>query len=50
MSHPPDSLLDMSYFDTSTTVDPYIDPVAYLAEHGIEAELVAVVTRLPEAA
>jgi hypothetical protein len=51
VSHPADSLPDMSYLETFTTVlDPYADPVAYLAEHGIEAELVAVVTPLPEAA
>jgi hypothetical protein len=31
--------------------DPYIDPVGYLAENGIESELVAVVeTPLPRAA
>jgi hypothetical protein len=41
----------MSYFETFTNViDPYYDPVAYLAEHGIEAELVAEVASLPEAA
>jgi len=51
VSHPPDSLPDMSYFETFTNViDPYYDPVAYLAEHGIEAELVAEVASLPEAA
>ena len=55
VSHPPDSLPDMSYFETfqpvtEPNVDPYADPVAYLAVHGIEAELVAEVARLPEAA
>ena len=51
VSHPPDSLPDMSYFETFTsTIDPYSDPVAYLAEHGIEAELVAEIARLPRAA
>jgi hypothetical protein len=55
VSHPPDSLPDMSYFETYTTVidpyvDPFADPVGYLAEYGIEAELVAEVARLPQAA
>ena len=51
MSHPPDSLPHMSYLETSNTaIDPFADPVTYLAEHGIEAELVAEVARLPEAA
>ena len=51
VSYPPDSLPDMSYLETSiTAIDPYSDPVTYLAEHGIEAELVAEVARLPEAA
>ena len=45
----------MSILQTSTQIvvtayDPYTDPVAYLAQHGIEAELVAEVTPLPEAA
>ena len=45
----------MSYFETFQTVtepdaDPFDDPVRYLAEYGIEAELVAEVARLPEAA
>lgn len=26
---------------TETTIDPYQDPVTYLAQYGIEAELVA---------
>ena len=51
VSHPPDSLPYMSYLETSNTaIDPYADPVTYLAEHGIEAKLVAEVVRLPEAA
>ena len=55
VSHLPDSLPDMSYFETfrpitEPDVDPFADPVRYLAEHGIEAELVAEVARLPEAA
>jgi len=55
VSHPPDSLPDMSYFETfrpitEPDVDPFADPVRYLAEHGIEAELVAEFARLPEAA
>ncbi len=41
----------MSYLETFTTaIDPYADPVRYLAQYGIEAELVAEVARLPEAA
>lgn len=28
--------------ETQTPVDPYVDPVAYLASYGIEAELIAV--------
>ena len=35
---------------TDTAIDPFADPVAYLAGLGIESELVAVVTVLPEAA
>ena len=55
VSHPPDSLPDMSYFETfhpvtEPDVDPFADPVRYLAQHGIEAELIAEVARLPEAA
>ena len=55
VSHPPDSFPDMSYFETFHPViepdfDPFADPVAYLAKHGIEADLVAEVARLPEAA
>jgi hypothetical protein len=30
--------------------DPYADPVAYLAEHGIEAVLICEAALLPEAA
>ena len=45
----------MSYFETfhptsEPDVDPFADPVRYLAQHGIEAELVAEVAGLPEAA
>ena len=45
----------MSYNHLSDQVnwpvtDPYSDPVAYLASLGIEAELIEVVVRLPEAA
>jgi hypothetical protein len=55
VSHPPDSLPDMSYFETFQEVtepdaDPFADPVRYLAEYGIEADLVAEIARLPEAA
>ncbi len=55
LSHPPDSFSPMSNFDTFQPViepdaDPFADPVRYLAEHGIEAELVEVMTPLPEAA
>jgi hypothetical protein len=31
-------------------VDPFADPVGFLAEHGIEAELVEFIGSLPEAA
>ena len=45
----------MSYFETFQTVtqpdaDAFADPVRYLAAYGIEAELVAEVARLPDAA
>jgi hypothetical protein len=55
VSHPTDSFSDMSYFETfqpisEPNVDPFDDPVRYLAEHGIQAELVAEIARLPEAA
>jgi hypothetical protein len=49
----------MSYLETFQPVlkpdvdpyaDPFADPVRYLGEYGIEAELVAEVARLPEAA
>lgn len=36
--------------EAQPVVDPYSDPVGYLASLGIEAELVEVVTPLPEAA
>lgn len=35
---------------SETVLDPYSDPVAFLANCGIQAELVQVITRLPEAA
>ncbi len=45
----------MSNFETFQPIiepdaDPFADPVRYLAEHGIEAELVEFITCLPEAA
>lgn len=46
----------MSYFTTTTqggeddTVDPFSDPVAYLAALGIDAELVDTTTTLSDAA
>lgn len=46
----------MSFFNRAKqkrndqTIDPFTDPVAYLASLGIEAELVATTTTLPEAA
>lgn len=36
--------------ESQPVVDPFSDPVGYLASLGIEAELVEVVTHLPEAA
>ncbi len=55
MSYPADSLPNMNILQTSTEKqdrigDPFADPVAFLAEHGIEAELVEVISLLPEAA
>lgn len=52
MSHPAYSLPNMSNLDAShaVKVDPFADPVAYLADHGIEAELIEVVAGLPDAA
>ncbi len=56
LSHPPRTLTSMSLFNrkrneaVGTAIDPFADPVNYLAGLGIEAELVAVVTVLPEAA
>jgi hypothetical protein len=35
---------------TPGAIDPFGDPVAFLADYGIEAELVEVITLLPEAA
>ncbi len=48
-------LSDMSIFNkqrtqSPTTIDPFTDPVAYLAGLGIEAELVEVRLYVPEAA
>jgi hypothetical protein len=45
----------MSNLETSTgpsglPVDPFADPVGFLAMHGIEAELVEITDALPEAA
>jgi hypothetical protein len=45
----------MSNLETSTgpigpPVDPFADPVGFLAEHGIEAKLVEITHVLPEAA
>lgn len=41
----------MSNLDTTTvTIDPFDDPVAFLADCGIAAELVEVISLLPEAA
>ena len=55
VSHPIDTFPGMSYFETfqptiRPDVDPFADPVRYLAEYGIQAELVAEIARLPEAA
>jgi hypothetical protein len=36
--------------EAQPALDPYSDPVGYLASLGIEAELVEVLTLLPEAA
>ncbi|MGH8948363.1 MAG: hypothetical protein ACRDXF_05835 [Acidimicrobiia bacterium] len=44
------SYLETFHAVTEPDVDPFADPVRYLAEHGIHAELVAEVTRLAEAA
>ena len=45
----------MSYFsrtepEPEPALDPFDDPVFYLSTYGIEAELVEVIGRLPEAA
>jgi hypothetical protein len=39
-----------THSETQPPFDPYSDPVAYLASLGVEAELVEVISRLPEAA
>lgn len=31
-------------------IDPYADPVSYLASFGVEAELIVVISTLPQAA
>lgn len=55
LSHPPRSLTVMKLFNpikrqAEPTLDPFADPVAYLASFGIGAELVDYITCLPEAA
>ncbi len=54
LSHLLGMLSDMSIFNRQQTqiptIDPFTDPVAYLAELGIEAELVEVRLDVPEAA
>jgi hypothetical protein len=55
LSDPTRTLSVMSFFNKSKNredkpTDPFIDPVAYLAALGIEAELVEVVPCLPGAA
>ena len=41
----------MSNLQTSTPpIDPFHDPVGFLAEQGIKAEVVEVISLLPEAA
>lgn len=54
LSHPPRTVSIMRLFTkdirTDISIDPFADPVAYLAELGIEAELIAVVADLHEAA
>jgi hypothetical protein len=44
------SYSNQSSRDSQPVVDPYSDPVGYLAALGIEAELVEVIARLHEAA
>ena len=42
---------ESSHSTTLVATDPYVDPVSYLAEFGIEAELVGIADNsLPEAA
>jgi len=54
LSHPPRTVSIMRLFTKDnrpdSSIDPFTDPVAYLAELGIEAELIEVVTDLHEAA
>ncbi len=43
----------MSIFDKNrkqVTIDPFADPVAFLASLGIEAELIEVLAAVPDAA
>lgn len=43
----------MSIFDKNRkqdTIDPFADPVAFLASSGIEAELIEVLAAVPDAA
>ncbi len=43
----------MSIFDKNRkqdTIDPFTDPVAFLASSGIEAELIEVLAAVPDAA
>jgi hypothetical protein len=42
--------LETSPDTTPSPIDPFGDPVAFLAHGGIEAELVEVISLLPEAA
>jgi hypothetical protein len=42
--------LETSPDTAPAAIDPFGDPVAFLADSGIEAELVEVISLLPEAA
>jgi hypothetical protein len=44
------SNLETSGLSTEVAIDPFADPVGFLAAHGIEAELVEHISCLPEAA
>ena len=54
LSHPPRTVSIMRPFTKANrpniSIDPFTDPVAYLAALGIEAELIEVVTDLHAAA